>query len=388
MGVGFEFEFGWHVKRVHRTSMPGVDVEFDFPKYHVFFEGNGFNLECDPPGLEFVVKPPVDETDAGRLRLVRIMRNIDAMCVALGRLYQSGRRRMYFSDLTTIALGPDHVGWVEPELVVKASADISAVPQINAGLRMNRIRTVLRDMANPGSDANRELVGLGGNPDYYARRINEALAASDIRQNPRWVTAGSAHRVSAKLRGMLALIAQYVEGGARRPGYDASADALKYAKAMTYLMARTDFGKMFRMLPQDEQNFYKANGGTEFRKLVRLALRMSVADMDRYIIERGLRDGRGGVIQIPITRREWITRMTEGRDVLRENSAVYNYSESFGSLGPRVDRVKNGTHRGLVLEFRQVGELPRRQWPTFALDAFDYIRSVNRDTGATYSTTL
>ncbi len=97
-----------------------------------------------------------------------------------------------------------------------------------------------------------------------------------------------------------------------------------------------------------------------------------------------------GQIQLPLTRDQWLRGITQGRDRLTaaRNKNMQKHSDKthplreFGLLGLNTDLVNNNADRGVVLEFRDVRQMPKAQWLAFARDVFDYVEALNQWNGA------
>jgi hypothetical protein len=385
--IGFEFETPWRVE--HADGSP-------LEKYERIYTGTGanagFNMEADTASsdlsdIEFVVKPPVAETAGGQAQLGATMA---AMQTFFGNLITAAGGH-------TIQGAPIHpfVNDDKQNLVIKPGTDNAAVPQTTVGVRLDRLIALLTELSRAGGDAKSELLGLAGRQDFSAgqlTRFKDTVAGTattwSLHDNNR-----PDYHSSEQMKGFVALILQYLLRGATVPGADPYAQAFKYAKMVSIIMARTDFGGMFKMLPRAEQDYYAGHPD----HWVQMVLDAANLSPNGNVIERGLKGDppvyKGGklkkagkVIPIPITRKDWLQAMLLGHDLLTVSAfeafkpgQEAPFSGAFGALGKRTDDVGPGLlDKGAIIELREIKEgLDYQDWAQFADDVFTYIMALN-----------
>ena len=368
--VGFEFETAWQVTKKGKPP----------PKYTKLKQGAGWHMETDEASatisdVEFVVYPPAQESGAGRLQLVAAMTSLENFVQALDN--QKGQAKLSGAPaLTPFVDQPKGV-------VIKPKGDIAGQPQATIGLRLDRVDHLISAFRQAGSDAEDELIGneRAWNSATLGRAQQWATNATDPNR-PLYVPSG-------KMRGLLALIYQYLDRG-RMPvaGATPYAKALKYTKAMTTVMARTNFAGLFRLVENTEKDYYNTHPA-EWVNFVLSSMGGLAANVN--VIERGMRAPKNQVVQIPITREQWLMGMLAGVDLLTaeafkqwmptqpkvESGEVI--SGAFGRLGHKTDDVGQlQAIRGAILELRDIKQgLAFEDWGVFATDVFDWIMALN-----------
>jgi hypothetical protein len=195
-------------------------------------------------------------------------------------------------------------------------------------------------------------------------------------QSFRHTGAGAPKSASGQLISVLSLMrTDLINGQQNKP----------YAKSMFPLLAKTDFAKLFDLLP--EAAYYR-NNRADWLNLV-----LHCADMDG----EGANPMLSGDIKYAaeakdayqsITRRGWILHILDGTDLLTQKGIKQTAAKEaaphffgMGSLGSRTDRVgAEGarTKSSAVVEFRRIaGSLDHKLWKDFAFELFDYVRTVN-----------
>lgn len=368
--VGFEFETAWEVTK--RGKPP--------PKYTKLKQGAGWHMETDEPSakisdIEFVVYPPAEESATGRAQLVAAMTSLQNFAQALDN--QKGQAKLSGAPaLTPFVDQPTGV-------VIKPRGDIAGQPQATIGLRLDRVDHLISAFRHAGTDAQDELLGneTAWNSGTLGRAQQWATNATDPNRGG-YVPSGN-------MRGLLALIYQYLDRG-RMPAGGATPyqKALKYTKSMTTVMARTNFGGLFRLVDDAEKDYYITHPA-EWVNFVLSSMGGLAANVN--VIERGMRAPKNKVVQIPITREQWLMGMLAGVDLLTaealkqwmpkqpkvESGEVI--SGAFGRLGHKTDDVGQlQAIRGAILELRDIKQgLAFEDWGVFATDVFDWIMALN-----------
>ncbi len=400
--VGFEFETNWMVS--HADGSP-------FAKYDPIYTGAGWRMEADEPAhglsdVEFVVKPPFEETAGG-------LANLQATMAAL---------QAFFGNLTAAAGGKGNLlqnaaanpyvdGPLQNDVILQAG-DPTATPQTTVGVRLERLMVLLDELSRPGSDAKEELLGLGGRSDANAATLDTVTDAisgvpgkAPIHDRNRM---GTGYVPSQAMRGLMAMIALYLRRGAIIPGLDPYAQAFKYAKMVAIIMGRTDFGGMFAQLPNTERDYYlthpdhwvqfaldtakDAFPAANFAPAGNVIARGLKGAPPKYHPQTAQMTKPGKVIPIPVSRRDWLMGMPLGHDLLTAGTFEQfnpgrqaNFSGAFGALGKRTDKVGPpgplggaGAFKGVILELREVKhDRHYLDWAQFAEDVFNYILALN-----------
>ena len=184
---------------------------------------------------------------------------------------------------------------------------------------------------------------------------------------------------SGALLGLLTLAASYLIRGDEA--------ATSYAKNIAIVMARTDFGSLFRHLTAEERKHFAADGGAAFAALALDAAGLSGTEATP-LFKNGLHyEDRPGRRHDPrvldgLTRGLWLTTITRGKDLLSKAGtdikAAKPEMESLGALGPRTETVGRGVAAPIFELRRMQNQVPYTEWPGLALDVFDYLVSLNK----------
>ena len=214
--VGFEFETGWLCERepfdyshddVEQTPQPLVP----FKKKDVISSAtfNGFRMEADEAGndqseIEFVVRPPIEESFEGLKLLDAIMME---MVDLGGRLKGIGAEKAKFPLSRATGVGLD-----EFTIITPGDEELKAGPQATTGLDLSAIPEFVKyELVRPPINL----------PKYH---------------------------------GLLVLMKEYLERGTCEGG------ALSYPKIIAEpLLARTDFVQLLKLAEPNVLSFYKAN---------------------------------------------------------------------------------------------------------------------------------
>lgn len=377
--VGFEFQTNWNI---HKTRWFGQDP-VEYGKKTRLFRGNGWQMETDGNEIEYVVDQVEEDLDpVGTYQLTQVMTNLENFVNNL-----NGMRNINGGDLRNNHLTGQHINLLKSDFKITTSGqDIAANPQVTAGVRMDRITKLYQSLGAANSTSGDEFLGQA--PVFYRPKVNTARQNANT-DDPAWGN----HTPSAKLQGLLTLIAQYLDMGSS-PG------SLITAKYMAFVMARTDFGAMFNQLDDGEKNYYSANRDAWVTYVCNDV--MNGLNRNQPVINREIHDGlnlpHGQRITIPITRTNWLSNIAGGRDLLTKRAnevrwyssdqhrATYMDSREnlghrlrgFGGLGDTFDDLLNG-QTGAILEFRSMrGGVPYRNWQPLAIQAYQYFRAINQ----------
>ena len=190
---------------------------------------------------------------------------------------------------------------------------------------------------------------------------------------------------SNRLVGLVALLRTYVINAQK---------STKYAKGVAPFLAKTDFGKLFSMLP--EAAYYHDNLD-EWVALVLEASGVPLDDADTPLFAGNFQFIGADQMAVlrRLTKRLWIMRLALDQvdlctpaGLARTNmKAAEQELFGFGALGKRTDDVGlERTDYSAILEFRRMaGGLSHTKWKSFALELFDYVRSLNARQDTTYT---
>jgi hypothetical protein len=166
---------------------------------------------------------------------------------------------------------------------------------------------------------------------------------------------------------------------------------LNYAKLISSsTLVRTDFATVYQQIPQAERDELSANNGMAFTDWI-LGLAgldgtgaTKVYDKDvRKTNDSRSKDYAKFTKSLTMTREEWLSGITQGRDLLsaKHNKKQSDKLEGLGRLGNKMDDVGHQggiPAKGIVMEFRNVRrDRTLDQFSAIALQTFDYIVQLN-----------
>jgi hypothetical protein len=386
--VGYEFQTNWGVAYKKGFSRK------KFSKGDIVRPYEGFNLTADDAGtelgaeLEWVVDPPLPETmkapDVFDLfhRLVSIasqMATYDSKDeVDLGQIM--GDERMKDVKAYPKIKGAD------------AGKDMKANPQVTGGVRLDRIIDVFSEaitLNDPSkAKAPHEKHGFENTLSVLMAEANNVLGyiATQTKKAKHPVGTGTlaGQPFSKSLQGLAAMALAYMSQARR--GFNGG--AYPYVKAVTILLARTDFSAMFQMLPDEERNYYSANHA-KFSEAILGVIGSFTGKGADPMFPKGFHnvpnEPKKGIWQMPLTLDQWLTSIPQGTDLLStfRQPAQKDKFESLGALGAKTDKVRTGDDNGSlnapVFEFRKVKQqMPVAEWGVFGRSVFDYLEMLNK----------
>ncbi|MDP9091930.1 MAG: DUF4157 domain-containing protein [Actinomycetota bacterium] len=384
--VGFEFETN---VVAHQIDDPEKATTKPLPKMYVIKSyAEGFRMEADEnttwgSTIEFVVDPPVEE--GNREQLVAIMKKMTEVAAALTSANESKNVAAPTVQLSEIP----GAGVSDANVLVSPRKSVQANPQVTGGIAFDKVIDLMTEMGSSGKtnhlgkkdkEAAGELDTVSTSAGDMARRAKEARPPFGLRTK------------SKQLEGLGALLASYVRFGAAGPGKP----PLNYAKLISgALLLRTDFGSVFKKLPDDEKSLLALAPKVFVQWVLQVAGVTTGADVP--VFERGVyaknapRKGEGAdttlsdAEEVTITRRAWLTEITAGIDKLSSKQfPQYKANlEGLGGIGNKFDAVgpevsSGGGRSGVVMEFRRMrGNVEHEKWNLLALGIFDYLSGVN-----------
>jgi hypothetical protein len=435
--IGFEFEADrWMSARLtrplsfHELAQP-PEARLIHPttyqwltKKQPIYAGQGFTLEADEThtddvagrkksDIEFVTVA-FDESRAGLKQLQATLGAIVRLCDRLVGLRDAGSKAGNFN-------WPDElqaIGIPSTDLMLESGdRPMTVKMQATAGLRLDQIATVMASLGTarpdepakerqrraPGRDlltklgrddetgkivAREEVAGgriFGQAPAEAERAIRAFIyrhsrpgaPAEYIRDVPRMGETDS-------LRGILALIYSYLKLGAVGGSYP---------KVIAPLMARTDFARLFMMLPTPQKLLFRERGRRLWLEIVQETVQMP---LDAPILAPST------AFTIDLTRELWIDQMAMGADLLTEvgykaladsqlpphptpdevgdylfKQQQAEWLESMGSYGSKTE--KSGQADAAIMELRAMPNyIDYRELKTIAVNLAKYVANVNR----------
>ena len=391
--VGFEFQTTWGVQnKLPEKHLEHQDRKFKYKskrvpyrKQAVLHDYGSFRMTADEANtsagseIEWVVDAIQESQGLGALN--KVMTRLQNVVEAMIRLHDQDK---FTLDRITGNPGDSRVE-VLPN--IKGSRpNMAANPQVTGGVRLDQISNMFAQLGEPrrgGADPDPhaevqgQLMGMGG-----AGILSTSAAAAN--------SIPGQH--SASFKGLAAQIIAYLKAGSLdralqgRPG-----QAFQYAKLIAKIMARTDFGSQFMLLPEEERQPFE-NNPQDFANLILTAANVGEGNVN--VFERKIRRNQynvnDGVIDVPVTRNDWLIGITQGEDRLTRQfharSPISDDLESLGGFGNRTDQVGTDNVQAPILEFRQVrDQIPYREWLPFATRVFEYLSYLNRNQSATQS---
>ncbi|MCG8477073.1 MAG: hypothetical protein MI784_16520 [Cytophagales bacterium] len=412
--VGFEIEIRFtpfrnmeHFNEYVKSFIPFRDSKFErFKKNDVLLKGLDFELRVDlsmedmMPYLE-IVTAPFEESAAGLKKMNAAFEVLHMMMRDLTRADGDEASALDFyqifgnygeikgKDRTIRLLG--HPPFYE------------GVFQVTAGIGLERIPIVFRDLAWPDDDEDPDLVRrremgrrwlIGWKrekADEYDPDLSRARKFQKINEVIRGLrvfsTEGSSRIMSGpvpwspSLEGLLSMIAQYLLLTHTR--------LRRYPKSFAVLLSRNDFASLFQLLSAEQKAFFNAGQNwSHFMKI--LSSRLEVGDAEEPLFSGGVFHGFGGEFKelrhafAPLSRMDWLVQIPKGKDLLTEKFFPVrehkHFFKSFGEFGGKMDSVDIAGLKmnAPIFEFRMIGfRLHFWQWKNFAQAAHSWISALN-----------
>ncbi len=396
MAVGFEWQSSW---KIYKTNDP--NNEKYFPKNTVLTTGMGWKLVTDGADMEFVVDhAPLNlKTEQGlamdgETTLVSRMATIKYFCADLDAMH--GQATIVRSDKPALFANFPNPFLIKP---YPANNTLAAFVQVSGGIRLTNLRKFFKAIGTADSAGAKDF--LGTYHSAYSTTLRKVHLPKAAYQDTAW----PAHPPSAKQRSLVELIALYMNQF-KRKGATTKAKVVKY---MTFIMSRTDFGRLFGEMDPVEVAHYQAAPNdwvryicTDIMKQIGGFDPVHGADPDGKLVEYPINDmdnlSDTKMVTIPVTRKEWLRGMTQGTDLLsaaahptgsahpinnsRYRDAFGNHRlRGLGGLGNAMDTVAmNGLvdNQGAIFEFRgQQGQLNYTEWAPYTVRVYRFLQTVN-----------
>lgn len=384
--VGFEFETGWQVDHAEVINKNSPLEYFPLKKKDKIGTINfdGYKMEADEAGeglseIEFIVYPPVQEGKEGLKRLTYIMDSLESFGLFLENKAATMEGNSFLLKEAT-GYDADTLFRITPMKKI-----LEAGPQVTSGLdleKIGRLRSLNR--------FNKFIY-----PEDVAPR--ELESTFDILEDNAQEIAEKNRDLSSQLQGLLVLIKNYLEAGCDKHKEEdldiqtRSKLALNYPKRIAdVLLARTDFGKLFSLIPKEEQRKFISDPNS-WVDLVMGILPDFVKKTDS-VIQRGIQvdenDPEKGITIPDLTIEYWLKEMLKGIDRL----SLIKDAESMGEMKGKTEKVGKFDQSeeptlfseppvdAGIFEFRraQTQKLPLLRWKPFAIEFLKFITRVHR----------
>jgi hypothetical protein len=430
--IGFEFEAdmwaSWRRTQdfsLEERLMPPDQRSLPIAKYEPLkkkdpiHDGTGFTLEADESknkdalgrnksNIEFVTAP-FDETPTGlqalRTTLDEIRSLADGM-VAMREANDAQGKLNWYDEMTQAGMRPKskiHVSSGDRPLKVKM--------QSTFGLRLDQVMSFMATFgdAQPGESKGtrrkrgdaRELMThrVVGMPVQTTGGKNMGVAAAEANRAVDWFIArhkapGTHHDPQVArfgntdaLKGLLTMITLYLKMG------DEIGSSASYPKAVAALMARTDFGQMFRMLP-DLQRITFRNDSALWDELVdnasglprNQAVLKGAPWLGHLTIDLWTKSIPLGVDLLTQSGYEGLADKLQPTMQQGEYDTAYDDAEmleSMGSMGSKTEAA--GDQKAAIFEIRAIPDyFPHTDIPRISTALAKYITALNRGKNAQF----
>lgn len=386
MAIGFEFAIGWQVYKDAPVPM-GASTPPAFDKAAKLLETPYFDVTVDGVEVEFVVHP-IEEDAQGEAEVKKRLLYLNEWVKVLNSKKRKGS--IPFSEVKS--LFPPNMS--KPFVLYNCADNIAAMPQVTIGIRLGRLRKLLRILGDEKTQAAQTL--FASNKSFYSGLASKTAVDHSRIKDSKW----SDHKPSAKLRGLATYLALYLQRGVV-PFEGTSINAVKY---LMFMMSRTKFSALFNELPLDEQTHYRQapNDWVSFicSDMMKLSLGRAVDSTGRlieYLVDdrRNLQGDQR--VHIDIKRNEWLKGMLNGQDLFSaaahpldsdENKQKYEDSNpglghrlrGLAALGDKMDTVnyQGAAENTAIVEFRaRQAELPYPEWQAYGIKMFRFFREIN-----------
>lgn len=395
MAVGFEWQCRW---KIYNSTSPQKQKYFS--KNTVLKRGLGWKLVTDGADMEFVTDPsPLNLRTQmglgldGETDLLAKMNSIKYFCKDLDAL--KSKNSIVLADNRQL-----FSGFPQPFVIVPEPQNdtLTAFVQVSGGVRLSKLRKFFKAIGTADSSGAKDFLGIYHSA--YSTTLRKVHLSKAGYQDPGWPT----HQPSAKMRSLVELIALYMNQFVRKNGTGKA----KVVKYMTFIMARTNFGRLFREMDPPEVQHYSQAPNAWVQYICRDIMKQIAGygpnglDPNGRLIEYPINDmdnlSDKKMVTIPIKRKEWLREMTKGKDLLtaaahsvgkshpvnrsRFRDAFGNHRlRGLGGLGTAMDTLAmNGLvdNRGAIFEFRgQQSNLNYAEWAPYSVRVYRFLQTVN-----------
>ncbi|MCG8477285.1 MAG: hypothetical protein MI784_17605, partial [Cytophagales bacterium] len=261
-------------------------------------------------------------------------------------------------------------------------------PQATAGIRLSKVHKLLDDISAPPEKEPRSVgerkfkgrVFLIGEQETgrfdRGASLNARYVVDQAEEVCSKIQEVHGLQVSEAFKGFLSLAVIYLIEGYR--------GSPTYPKSMAVLLARTDFARMFSLLPENERRLLAKNDAASWLAVVRSMVPECLKDFSQPFFKNGVYIARPEIhrhILRGLSLEQWLKEMTKGRDLLTERhfpNRLRAYElESMGAMGDRTDTVLG--EPAPIFEFRAGKKLMNAmEAMTYAVETFKTVYAVNR----------
>jgi len=316
-------------------------------------EGTYFTLEADDTAgsnVEFVLHG-TRENERGQVKAGFTFQQRQEMittareaAVLAQKIDEKKEEPFYATELSNKA---------QKNVIVHKLSDYPYLFQATAGIRLDRITAVF---SKPS-----EVFESGVFSADTVKRAKKAIEASGLPQEVRRI----------RLTNLLTLILTYIEGARRHT---------TNIKEITPMMARTDFGRLFSLLPQPTRSYFQEHP-EQWVALVctkpnqELVLPSEADDRSEVADPLNTSDTSSPLYNISTS--EWLKGMLKGKDLLKG----LDPDKSMGGLGKRTDpgnpKNKEELDRQPIFEFRHMQPAFPSTFEAYCRTFFDYVAKRN-----------
>ena len=379
--VGFEYQIPWFIQKVIPKKWKyGTDTYEPFDKKTVLYDHKHFNLETDGPEIELVVDPPLSD-QLSEQEFLGIFSSIEQFAATMEAEVQNNvdEKEQVNAPLNFI---PNRNNFV---IDTKGEHNLKAAPQATIAISLDRVPTLFQSLGDDKNEDNKELIGMQGGMEMHAKKLRNAANYN--------IPKVGTNDPSPELKGLASMIFLYLKQLTAPILTDTHRSRTKALKYLLFLMSRTQFGRLFEELPNEEKVYFK----TDVNRWVDYICNTMNINADQELVSYGITDQgklNDDPIVFPMTRREWLVKMTRGIDVLTakahplqfgNNKEIYQDSNpelgsrlrGVGALDRKMDSLANGK-QGTIMEIRVMDiYVPYRDWKMQALSIFRYINEIN-----------
>lgn len=391
--IGFEFQTYQEASGFYELKQ-----EEKFDDHEIYAESikasPAWRVENDGGDLEVVVeRAPV--TEKGKNELTTTMDEITEYFTSLPKA-----QRLLVSTLHQKSLQKSK-GWKptwNDESHLYLTAAMKAHPQVTAGVRLDKLletfELIGKAQYQEGTDNLKEKQDYANQLGFYQKSLkHRETIQSAMAVGKRAAEA----KLSPNLQGFLAIIAEYIIGWQKAGKLN---KRTMYAKNYTPIMGRTNLAtvftqvlseqdqKVFREIVKEENTLQKIFD-KELPKLEEPLFGTNVPDdilvkkkrtkNDTRRIENLETKGFKGRIPSGITVGEFLNGLARQQSI--DLSSDDYGPQAIGSQDEEKDTIidEKNQVKGIAVELRKLrGEVPLKDWKTFALHAFDLTELINR----------